>query len=269
MTWSWHERAGLRLSVSETGEGRTLLFQHGLCGDAGQPAEVFPAGAGWRCLTLECRGHGRSEPGPLGDLSIATFADDVASLLEARGTGSVVVGGISMGAAIALRLAVRRPDIVRALVLARPAWVDGAAPANMQPNALVGELLERFAPAEALARFEASEAARHLAAEAPDNLASLRGFFSREPRAVTSALLRRIPADGPGVGLRELAALRVPTLVLGTARDLVHPLSHVDALAAAIPGSRRVEITSKAESRDRYREEFRAVLARFLGELAP
>ena len=125
------------------------------------------------------------------------------------------------------------------LVLARPAWVDGAAPANMQPNALVGELLERFAPAEALARFEASEAARHLAAEAPDNLASLRGFFSREPRAVTSALLRRIPADGPGVGLRELAALRVPTLVLGTARDLVHPLSHVEALAAAIPGSRR------------------------------
>ena len=266
MTSAWHERAGLRLSVSETGTGRTFLFQHGLCADAGQPAEVFPAGAGWCCLTLECRGHGRSEPGPLEDLSIATFGDDVASLLEARGTAAVV-GGISLGAAIALRLAVRRPDLVRALVLARPAWVDGAGPANMKPNALVGELLERFAPAEALSRFEASETARRLAAEAPDNLASLRGFFSREPRQVTSALLRRISADGPGLGPKELAAIRVPTLVLGTARDLVHPLSHVAALAAAIPGAHRVEITSKAESRDRYREEFRAALGRFLGEL--
>lgn len=269
MTWSWHERAGLRLSVAESGEGRTLLLQHGLCGDAGQPAEVFPGGAGWRCLTLECRGHGRSEPGPPEDLSIATFTDDVGSLLEARGAGRVAVGGISMGAAIALRLAVRRPDLVGALVLARPAWVDGAAPANMQPNALVGQLLERYAPAEALARFEASETARHLAAEAPDNLASLRGFFSREPRHVTSALLRRISADGPGVSLGELAALRVPTLVLGTGRDLVHPLSHLDALSAAIPGARRVEITSKAESRERYGAEFRAALARFLGELVP
>jgi pimeloyl-ACP methyl ester carboxylesterase len=269
MTASWHERAGLRLSVSEAGEGRAFLFQHGLCGDAAQPAEVFPAGAGWRCLTLECRGHGRSPAGPPGELSIATFADDAASLLEARGAAPAVVGGISMGAAIALRLAVRRPDLVRALVLARPAWAWGAAPANMAPNALVGELLERLPPAEALARFEASETARRLAAQAPDNLASLRGFFSREPREVTSTLLRRISADGPGLSPGELAALRLPTLVLGTGRDLVHPLSLVAALAAAIPGARQVEIPSKAESRDRYREEFRAALARFLGELAP
>lgn len=269
MTSAWLERAGLRLSASEAGEGRAFLFQHGLCADAGQPAEVFPAVAGWRRLTLECRGHGRSEAGPPEALSIATFADDAAALLEARGAGPAVVGGISMGAAIGLRLAVRRPDLVRALVLARPAWVAGAAPANMQPNALVGELLERYPPAEARVRFEASDTARRLAAEAPDNLASLRGFFSREPAAVTSALLRRISADGPGVEPGELAALRLPTLVLGTARDLVHPLAHVDALAAAIPGARRVEITPKAESRDRHREEFRAALARFLEELAP
>jgi pimeloyl-ACP methyl ester carboxylesterase len=267
MTASWYIRDGLRLNVSEIGSGQTLVFQHGLCADAAQPAEVFPEGKGWRCLTLECRGHGRSDAGPPERMSIATFADDLAALIEARAEGAVVLGGISLGAAIALRLAVRRPELVRGLFLARPAWVDGAAPANLLPNALVGELLARFSPGEARSRFEASEEARQLAVLAPDNLSSLRGFFSREPVTVTSELLRRISSDGPGVSRREIEALRVPALVLGTARDRLHPLAHLDALARMIPGARRREIASKAESRERYRDELRAALSDFLGGL--
>lgn len=101
-----------------------------------------------------------------------------------------------------------RPEVVRALVLARPAWVLESAPANMRPNAVVGDLLRRYPPAEACARFEESDRARQLEAEAPDNLASLRGFFAREPAAVTSELLLRIAADGPGVAAQDVAALR-------------------------------------------------------------
>ena len=52
--------------------------------------------------------------------------------------------------------------------------------------------------------FEASETARLLAEIAPDNLASLRGFFSREPQAITAALLQAIAADGPGVSEEDL-----------------------------------------------------------------
>lgn len=267
MKLSRHVVAGLRLSVAETGEGRPMLFQHGLCGDAAQPAAVFPSGAGWRCITLECRGHGASEPGPPEQLSIATFADDVASLIVEAGLAPVVLGGISMGAAIALRLAVRAPHLVRALVLARPAWVAASAPPNMQPNAVVGDLLRRFPPAEARARFEATDIARRLAAEAPDNLASLRGFFSREPVAVTRELLCRIAADGPGIAAAAIADIAVPTLVIGHTEDFVHPLDHAITLAAAIPGARLVRITPKAQSRTRYEADFRAALAAFLSEL--
>ncbi len=262
-----HHHAGLRFTVAEIGAGRPMLFQHGLCGDAAQPADVFPPASGWRCLTLECRGHGHSEAGALDEFSIATFADDVASLIEARALAPVVLGGISMGAAIALRLAVLRPEVVRDLVLARPAWVLESAPATMRPNAVVGDLLRRYPPAEACARFEESDLARQLEAEAPDNLASLRGFFAREPAAVTSDLLLRIAADGPGVAAQDVAALRVPTLVIGHARDLVHPLAHARTLAAMIPGARLVEITPKADSLARYRRDFQAALSTFLAEL--
>ena len=63
MTSLVHRNAGLRFAVSETGEGRPMIFQHGLCGDASQVADVFPADSGWCCITLECRGHGKLEGG--------------------------------------------------------------------------------------------------------------------------------------------------------------------------------------------------------------
>ena len=141
-----HERQGVRLTVWESGEGPTMMFQHGLCGDARQPADVFPAESRWRCCTLECRGHGQSDTGPYEELSIAIFTDDLISWIDLLEPVPVVLGGISMGAAVALRVAARRPDLIRALVLARPAWSDEDTPSNLRLNAFVGELLRRYSP---------------------------------------------------------------------------------------------------------------------------
>ena len=259
-------RDGVALAVHSVGAGRPMLFQHGLCGDAAQTAEVFPDGIGWQGLTVECRGHGGSEAGPLEAMGFATFAGDLAAFIETLG-GPMVLGGISMGAALALRLAVERQDLVSGLVLARPAWVCEARPANMAPYALVGELLARHEPEAARAAFEASDTARRLAEEAPDNLASLQGFFSREPVEVTRALLTRVAADDPGVRAEDLGRIKLPVLVIGHGRDFAHPLAHAEALAGLIPGARLARITPKAESRDRYAAEFRAALAAFLQEV--
>ena len=263
-----HKHAGLEFAVSEIGEGPTMLFQHGLCGNASQCAEVFPVESAWRCLTLECRGHGLSDVGPTAQFSIATFAADVASLIEAQALAPIVLGGISMGAAIALHLAVRRPDLIRALVLARPAWIDEAAPSNLLPNAIVGELLRLYPPDEARARFEASDLARQLHMEAPDNLTSLKSLFSRKPHSVTRELLCRISADGPAVDRLEIETICVPTLVIGHARDFVHPLALAQALSAIIPRAKMIEITPKAQSLERHRKDFRAGLLAFLTEIS-
>lgn len=247
---------------------RTVVFQHGLCGDAAQPAAVFPQDSGWQCVSLESRGHGGSAAGPIEQLSIATFTEDLAKWIVDTQQRPVVAGGISMGAAIALRLAILHPTLVRGLVLARPAWIAENAPLNMQPNAIVGELLRRYPPEEARARFEAAELAAQLAAEAPDNLTSLRSFFTREPIATTAELLCRISADGPGVTRAQIAAIRIPTLVIGNTQDYVHPLGMARELAALIPNATFVEITSKSVDRDRHLQEFRITLAGFLDGLS-
>jgi pimeloyl-ACP methyl ester carboxylesterase len=258
-------RQGVKLNVDDAGgEGLPVVFQHGLCGDAGQTREAFPDDPRFRRVTLECRGHGASEAGDLARLSIATFADDLAAWIEATGNAPLVVGGISMGSAIALRLAVTRPDLVRGLILARPAWVTSAAPANMAPNAEVGGLIDALPVEEARAAFLDGATARELAEIAPDNLATMQGLFNRQPLAVTAALLRRIAADGPGVSEAEVRAMAVPTLVVGTARDAIHPFAYAEALASLIPHGRLVEITPKGKSKLRYIADFRATLTDFL-----
>lgn len=260
-------RDGLRLHLDSGGSGAPVVFQHGLGGDRRQTADVFPDDAGTR-LTLECRGHGLSEAGDPSQFSIATFADDLAATIEALGVGPVVMGGISMGAAIAVRLAIRRPDLVRALMVVRPAWVTAAAPDSMQPNAEVGELLARLPPAEAHATFLGSATGRRLSVESPDNLASLAGFFGRSDPVLTAALLKRISADGPGVTNDEVRGVVVPTLVVGCGRDAVHPWAYACSVAALIREAQLVEVTPKSDDRARYRQGVREAIGGFLRRTA-
>jgi pimeloyl-ACP methyl ester carboxylesterase len=256
----WLQRDGLRLAVNDAGgDGLPVVLQHGLCGDAGQTAEAMPKDPRFRRITLECVGHGASDFG--GTLSIARFADDVAALIDTL-PGPVVLGGISMGAAIALRLAVTRPDLVRGLILIRPAWVTEAAPPNMAPNALVGRMI---AEGKDRAAFDATPTAQHLAHVAPDNLASLRGFFDRKPLAHTAALLQSISADGPGVTAAEVGALSLPVLVCGTGRDYIHPLDHAGRLAA-LTNARLIELPPKATDKPAHLAALHAALTDFLKE---
>ena len=240
----WVPSPAGRLHAEVTGDGPIVVLQHGLCGDIGQPQEVFPQGRGYAFAALNCRGHGASPVGDPAALTIAHFTDDLAQMIDLLPSVPVAVGGISMGAAMALRLAVTRPDLVQALILSRPAWVVSDAPVTMQPNAVVGRMLD-----QGLAAFEATEIAQRLSVEAPDNLASLRGFFDRAPQQVTAALLTRIAADGPGVTEADLGKLRVPTLVLGCTEDHIHPFAYAEALARLIPGARLVEVPPKGRNR--------------------
>ena len=267
LTRQFVTRDGTRLNVDIEGDGPPVVFLHGLCGDAGQTREAFPSGCGFRRVTVEARGHGVSEPGDLTKLSIATFSNDIADFIEQELEAPVIVGGISMGAAISERLAIPRPDLVQALIVARPAWVTAFAPENMAPNAEVGRLLGTLDPDAAKQVFIAGEAGQRLALDAPDNLASLLGFFSRQPIEITAALLTAIAKDGPGITKEEVAGLSIPTLIIGHEKDLIHPMAYARSLAEHIAHARLVEITPKVNSRTQYVADFHAAMRNFLKEL--
>jgi len=260
---------GCRLAFEEVGTGPVVLWQHGLGASRSQPAEVFPAGSPWRRITLECRGHGASDLGDPERLSMAQFAEDAVALLDHLGIERAVVGGISLGAAIGLRLAAFHPDRVRGLILARPAWLDGPSPDTQAAYREVADVIRTHGVTEGVSRFELSHNLARIEREAPDNAVSLRGFFTRPRPQTTVELLSRIPLSWPGVTQAAMAAMDVPTRVIGNDLDDAHPLAYARQLAAWIPGAQLRQITSKSTDRAAYVGEFRQALAEFLNQVQP
>lgn len=257
-------RGDATLAVFDSGQGLPVLFQHGLGGDEAQVAQTFPQTGEMRRITVECRGHGASSLGSARPFSIKMFAEDVLAAATERGLDRLVVGGISMGAALALHLARYHPDRVAALVLVRPAWTFAAAPDNLAPIRNIAALIQSHPIEEARDLFVGSEVGRDIQAKAPDNFASLLGYFDRPNALAFASVLADIAADGPDASQDAVAAMAVPTLVLGNKQDAIHPLSCAHRLAETIPSARFVEVTAKAADKPRHFAETQAAIAQFL-----
>lgn len=253
--------SGLTLSYVDQGQGPAFIFQHGLGANADQPLEVMPEIA--RKVVLECRGHGSSELGPDEQLSIKHFSRDLSALIKHLNLSRPIVGGISMGAAIALNYAIKNPKRISALVLARPAWVTEKAPENMQIFASAAGFMTRAADGREL--FRHTPEFLSLQSHSTDNADSILGQFGAEDLSSRRKILRAIANDGPGIDRRDLEALYgLPVLVIGCAFDQIHPISMARELARIIPAARFVEITSKSISKLQYVQEFKHALTGFI-----
>ena len=222
---------GVRLHAVEQGAGPLMVLFHG--GGATHHALLPLAGElapDHRVITPDLRGSGRSWCAA--PLTWDRLADDVAALRDRVGAGRAIVGGPSMGAAVALRFALRHPDRVAALVMLAPAcggaefgWTE------FQINQLAG--LDRVMSSagdkgfDALRQFyQASPAmAAYFDANVGDwDLASFRA---------TTAFM----AGGaqPFERAADLAVLDCPTLVI-PGDDPMHPAEVAALIESAIPG---------------------------------
>jgi len=255
-------RDGIAFSYVDDGSGEPLVLQHGLGGDAAAVRPLW-SGAG-RLLCLECRGHGATTPlGPADDLGFATFARDVAALLEALGLDDVVLAGLSMGAGVALRVAAEQPERVRGLVLVRPAWFTASSPENLEAFPLIAELLRTEGPERGRATFQASAVYRRIRAESPVAAESVLAQFDRENAVERAPVLERLPADRP---LAEPLPLSMPIVILATDRDPIHPLGIAEAWADALPSATLHQVTSKTVDEARHEAEVAAAIDGFRGQ---
>lgn len=100
----------------EQGRGDPLVLLHGGAVDARFfEHNVGPLAEHFRVITTDLWGHGRSADRD-GPFSLNSFAADVAALIERVAGGPAHVLGHSIGAAVALILALQRPDLVRQLI---------------------------------------------------------------------------------------------------------------------------------------------------------
>ncbi len=108
----------VRLNVVENGAGsETLVLLHGLLFSQRMfDAQVEALGSRFRCVRMDFRGQGESEVTRSG-YDLDTLAGDVVALIEQLDAGPVHLLGFSMGAMVAQRVALKRPELLRSLVL--------------------------------------------------------------------------------------------------------------------------------------------------------
>jgi pimeloyl-ACP methyl ester carboxylesterase len=106
------------LRTTTTGSGPVIIFIPGIFGGAfGFRHVIGPlAEQGYRCIVIEPLGFGWSSHPSRADYSFAAQTDRIGSVIDSLGASDVLVVAQSTGAAIALRLSYRRPDLVRGVL---------------------------------------------------------------------------------------------------------------------------------------------------------
>lgn len=155
---SIEEHAAVRLHREVCGNGPTVLLIGGTPGDGGQFAALAHQLAGRHTvISYDRRGTSRSAaPAGWTSTSVGEQADDAAAVLDQQGVDSAFVFGTSNGAAVALELAVRRPDLVNGAVLHEMPLLTVVAepgPVIAGMGAMISRAMERGGPVSALEDF--------------------------------------------------------------------------------------------------------------------
>ena len=196
----------ISLAYREKGEGEPLIMLHG----NGESGECFSElsdllSAKYRVIAPDTRGHGNSPRGNA-PFTIESFADDLAKFCDGIGVRCAVILGFSDGANIAMRFAIKYPNMVKALIL-----VGGNLDASgVKPTA-------------------------QLPIEIGYRVARFFSMFSE--RAGANAEMLGLMVKEPHIKPSELSCIRVPALVVAGTHDMIKK-SHTELIAKNIHGAR-------------------------------
>jgi 3-oxoadipate enol-lactonase len=213
---------------------------------------------GWRAIRMDKRGHGLSDC-PRGPYSMGALIRDAERVIDGAGVRGAVIVGCSIGGMIAQGLAVKRPDLARALVLSNTgARIGTAAMWAERIAAVEAGGIEAIADA-VMARWFAP------AFRASPEATGWRHMLTRTPAAGYAGCCAAIAgADF----LTTTARLTLPTLAIAGSEDGSTPPDLVRETAALIAGSRFVLIRGAGHLPCvEAPEAFSAALAGFLAEL--
>lgn len=268
------ELKGVRMRYFTGGEGSPLVLVHGLGGAAANWTELVPRLLGrHRLLVPDLPGHGGSTALPAVS-GLEPFADRVAQLAEREGMVPAPVVGHSLGGMVVLRLALRHPESVSAVVLAAAAGLSVgnvwgrnllSVFSAVRPGRLAARYRSRVSRSGVLRRlvfgFVSVSDPQGLTAEAVE------GFLAAQLlHTDIGSAWRALRSDDPR---QELEAVRCPVLVLWGAEDVQLPLDdafeytrRLRARLRVIPGCGHLLIGERPDACDR-------ALAEFLGHDGP
>jgi pimeloyl-ACP methyl ester carboxylesterase len=240
---------GMALYYEDTGPGstgETLAFSHGLLWGTELFAPQIAALKGrYRCLAWDHRGQGKSGSDSRNTIDMELVWQDAVRLLEAKAGGPVHFIGLSMGGFVGMRMAARRPDLVRSLILLEtssdPEPIENVGRYRMLTSVtkLFGpKLIKNKVAPIMLGKTILTDPARR------GELATFVDLMSRRRdiwRAVNGVV------DRAGIH-SELARITAPTLVVVGDEDVATPRPKAEKIAGAIAGAKLETIARAGHS---------------------
>jgi pimeloyl-ACP methyl ester carboxylesterase len=232
---------GYDMAYLEAGSGPPLVCVHGSLNDFRVWGGVIgPLSARHRVIAVSLRHFFPEHWDGIGDTySIAQHVDDVIAFIEKLDAGRVDLMGHSRGGHISFRVAQRRPDLLRRLILAEP---GGEIDATLDPAYRPG-------PSPLLARFKV--AAEKIAAgdidgglaffvdalEGAGHWQRLPALFKQPLRDNATTLIGQVRDGRPAFSRSDAQSIEMPTLFIGGAntKGLLPKVLH--ALAANVPNA--------------------------------
>jgi non-heme chloroperoxidase len=231
--------SGLLLEFAEQGGlgCPTVLMLHGVTDSWRSFEPVLPfVDPAWHVIALSLRGHGASSK-PADGYTPAHMAGDVAQFIAAMELPPVVVVGHSMGATVALRLAVDHPGCVRAVAgLGTFASFRDKSDLVDWVRSTIDPLADPV-PRELADEFQRSTLAQSVTDEGEFYVSeALIGSMTDQSLKAPARVWRRgfagLLDDDVADGLHRV---RVPVLLLHGGRDAFVPAADLTRLTAALP----------------------------------
>ena len=239
---------GCDLYYEEAGAGVPILLIH----PSGATASTWGSAVDelariGRVITYDRRGYARSGGAPV--RKVSTHTADAAALLQSLGAQPAVVVGTSSGAMIAIDLAVRRPDLVRAVIEHEEPWrFTRHLPTGSQVRtfAAMGSFVLRGRPSDAAEALLRSAYSYRQGGSAWDAFPEDWRRAGRENAKAASWDFLITIGNHPTA--KDLATIRVPVVCSYGARSPDFMVRCTRSFVAAIPGARMHRIEGAAHA---------------------
>jgi pimeloyl-ACP methyl ester carboxylesterase len=237
------------LRGESAGEGPAVVLCHGITATRRyvlHGSRALPR-AGYAVTTYDARGHGESDPAPVGEsYGYPELVGDLERVVEAEvGDRAFFLGGHSMGAHTAIAYALRHPERLAGLALIGPVYTGAIEPSSLQYWDGLAAALEADGVDGFVAYIDEQQGIEPRWRDSVLRFTRERLLLQRHPEALAQAL-REVPRSRPFGSLEELGALEVPALVVASNDDADpgHPYEAAAAYAQALPNGR---LLSEAE----------------------
>lgn len=240
---------GTKLYYEDTGPGstgETIAFSHGLLWSTALFAPQIEALRGrYRCIAWDHRGQGQSASDHRETIGLELVWQDAVLLLEALGAGPVHFCGLSMGGFVGMRMAARRPDLVRSLLLLETSS-DPEPLENVARYRLLSKIVRLLGPWPVksqigpimLGKTILTERSRHSEVQRFIEIMSRRRDVWRAVNGVI---------DRAGIH-DELSRVTAPTMILVGEEDVATPRIKAEKIASGIAHAKLVTIPRAGHS---------------------